>query len=483
MALVNDDFTTLDQWADDSSDGSAALDSGALKVEVTAQYGTGRVKSNDQLSGDFDVSVDWSLGTNPGAGESWTLGLAANLFGEAGPGIYIQSSGGYAVGYGFDDEMEWVATSATSGKIRLTRIIDGESQAHWQTYYNEGDGWVPLSTFGSASQTGDVWISLAAVSMASSYSLIGHFDNFLAGPPPETATIDAPLSAALPYASGELYGNIIGSILSAAIPGISATPWWVSLDVNLSGVQPVLTALTNKFAQVDLVLGAALPHFAVTTGRSSSVSVLLSAVLPVMSVSTGRVADLAVLLSAPVPALTGLIHGFATFSVPLSGAIPGVVSLGAVRAICVNLFHRGVTEYLNYPFNSLVEHEGEYYGITTDEGIFVLTGATDAGTDIDAFLESGNIDFGNGFESMIEDAWILARTPGDMALTLFADDDETGDTYTDSGDPAGSLASLRFEPDKGVTGHTWRYRIANVDGGDFSVQQLQFLVSNLSRKR
>jgi len=66
---------------------------------------------------------------------------------------------------------------------------------------------------------------------------------------------------------------------------------------------------------------------------------------------------------------------------------------------------------------SLTEYQGQYYG-TTPDGVYQLTGTTDAGAVVQAFILTGALDFGIDHDKRVIRGYVGLKTNGDMYLKV-----------------------------------------------------------------
>lgn len=144
-------------------------------------------------------------------------------------------------------------------------------------------------------------------------------------------------------------------------------------------------------------------------------------------------------------------------------------------AISVCMQNDAPSQYINMPFESVVEFNGKavFFGST---GIFEESGDDDNGTDIDAWIDTPLHDFGNREQKSIEAFSIGYESDGDLQLILYGDEDEVNArTFvlepTKEGqvqqDFMKTLKKYRFGKAR-----YWKTRVINRDGSDFSVDYL-----------
>lgn len=142
---------------------------------------------------------------------------------------------------------------------------------------------------------------------------------------------------------------------------------------------------------------------------------------------------------------------------------------GAVTTWAINLSNGAVTEYTNFDFNSFATM-GRKYLAASEEGLFELDGADDAGTDIIARMKSGIMQVGQGRLSSIKGIYLGLRGEGDWLLKVVADDDKTY-IYSVS---AKSMKTTKVEVGKGLRARYFSYELVST-GQEFDMDSIEFL--------
>ncbi len=190
-----------------------------------------------------------------------------------------------------------------------------------------------------------------------------------------------------------------------------------------------------------------------------------------------------------------LVESAATFS---DGALANLAALVEVLAglelgvrlrigdelfvgYALNLRNGAVSEYDNYPFNSMAVVGGTPYGAGPD-GIYRLEGDTDAGAPIAASLRTGAMVFDH--LARVPYARMVFTADGQLLLRTITMD--TGrrkvSTYRMAQRPLGTPVETRVEMAKGTTGTAWAFELVNEDGAYFEADVLQVWVLQLSRR-
>lgn len=107
------------------------------------------------------------------------------------------------------------------------------------------------------------------------------------------------------------------------------------------------------------------------------------------------------------------------------------------------------------------------------EGIFELTGDTDAGETIDAVVRSGFRDFGSANTKRIDTMYLgYISTDTLAALLRVKDSGHPAAYFTMEPRDASAPRTSRITPGKGMWGRYWQIELQNVNGGAFTVYDM-----------
>lgn len=135
----------------------------------------------------------------------------------------------------------------------------------------------------------------------------------------------------------------------------------------------------------------------------------------------------------------------------------------------MNTTTSGVTEYLNYVFNSFAKIGNRYIG-ANDTGLYELLGDTDDGADIIARFKSGHFQLGGARFSSFAAAYLAVRGTGLFYLKLETPD---GKSYTYSA-RANSMQTTKIQLGKGLRSRYWSFELIST-GQDFDLESLEFI--------
>lgn len=135
-----------------------------------------------------------------------------------------------------------------------------------------------------------------------------------------------------------------------------------------------------------------------------------------------------------------------------------------------------VSRYTGYGFNSFAAIDGKHYGAKAD-GIYLLEGATDAGTDIDVGMVLGKLDFGTAKHKRVENVYVGVSTTKALYLKVTAE----GQTYTyQARSVSPKLQQQRFDPGKGLRANFFEFEL--IGKGQVEISGVEFRAVPLSRR-
>lgn len=145
----------------------------------------------------------------------------------------------------------------------------------------------------------------------------------------------------------------------------------------------------------------------------------------------------------------------------------------------INVETGAAVRYENFNFNSYARIGGVYYGVRSD-GIYELDGDTDAGTQIDATVDMGRMDFGSKMLKRLESAYMAVGSYGTMYLRVT---DDTGEVYTYAARRSDTaMQQQRVDVGRGLKANYMQFEIINEAGADFELAGLELMSVDLSRR-
>lgn len=143
-----------------------------------------------------------------------------------------------------------------------------------------------------------------------------------------------------------------------------------------------------------------------------------------------------------------------------------------------NLNIQAPSFYENFKFNSFAKIGNQYYGLN-NEGLHLLGANDDNGAEIDALITTGISDFGELRTKKIPVIYAGARTEKPLILTCSVDNNP--DYSYEFISSSEGIAPTRVKLGKGLEGRYWKLEIANRDGGDFEISDLDIPITLNSR--
>ena len=146
-------------------------------------------------------------------------------------------------------------------------------------------------------------------------------------------------------------------------------------------------------------------------------------------------------------------------------------------ALQFNVKQGANSEYTNYAFESLCMFNGRPFGANSG-GLYELAGTDDAGTDISAEIETGKTDFEVGnvkkpwslHLGMYGDGTVQAKLKGARGVEITGKDATIQE------------GSLKIKHSRDTRSSYWGVNIKNVDGADFQLNNIDFVIETLGRR-
>lgn len=273
---------------------------------------------------------------------------------------------------------------------------------------------------------------------------------------------------------------------TGAITTLGATLSAVGLVGSLSqgAIQPLPLTLSATSANHAPASGSAtLAAFSVAAqANTSGVGEALVSLDPVRLSATALTGEVATAsLEVPLFSVSGTdgnlsIIGTATIGLPaftLSALAQNAPVLASVTFTGINLNSRtrAVSTYEGMAPNSAARFQNVTL-LATADGIVALAGDTDLGDPIDAYFTSGKSRMGGDGVQRVLTGYIGYRADGDLELTLITDDHHEN-VYVLVPRRLDDQHTSRMKFGRGVKGTYWQFKLANVDGSDFSIDRIE----------
>jgi hypothetical protein len=132
------------------------------------------------------------------------------------------------------------------------------------------------------------------------------------------------------------------------------------------------------------------------------------------------------------------------------------------------------TQYSNFDFNSYTVINGKLYG-SSSSGIFLIEGNTDAGTEIDAHFKTFSTDLNTHVKKRLRTAYVSGNSKGSLIISPVLDNDE-GKEYSITLEDTLMFRRQKVHLDRTERGYYVGVRVANVDGVDFTVNNISLVI-------
>lgn len=139
-----------------------------------------------------------------------------------------------------------------------------------------------------------------------------------------------------------------------------------------------------------------------------------------------------------------------------------------------------VSTYSNYNFNSLIEWDGEYYGLNSS-GIWKLDGTLDDSSYIQAKIVTAAFDFDTSNQKTVPEMYLGYTANGNLVLKVSKDDDVT--VYFELSTTNDGLSTGTIKLSKGMVGRYFQYELISKNSTDFGIDTIEFYPVVFGRKR
>jgi hypothetical protein len=146
----------------------------------------------------------------------------------------------------------------------------------------------------------------------------------------------------------------------------------------------------------------------------------------------------------------------------------------------MNTQNGAVSEYQGLNFNSLCKIGTKYYGAASD-GIYEITGTTDAGADIATYIQTGLMDFGVTHDKSVSDAYLAVDIDGRIALGVrVSEKPGPAEFWYEVTMDKDAVSNVKVPIGRGLKGRYWKFEVASEAMSSFDA--LTVLPSKLTRR-
>ena len=225
----------------------------------------------------------------------------------------------------------------------------------------------------------------------------------------------------------------------------------------------------------SFLFGASAIEAGVTVFAIINASMQITALMQVRTTAIGRLPG-AISASASMDVQLTVKAFIESLFQPSAGAFDQAGEPLTVWA--VNMDINGATRYEGYDFNSFAEIGGLYYGAKHD-GLYLLEGPDDGGSDVNASVRLGNMNFGSIKRKALPYVYCGVASNGALVLKVTAD----GSTYHYTvRDNTELLKAHRFELGRGLEASYYDITIMSDGGTAFDLADIEFFPIELSRR-
>ena len=157
-----------------------------------------------------------------------------------------------------------------------------------------------------------------------------------------------------------------------------------------------------------------------------------------------------------------------------------IISFSGGRTVVLNANTGTHSRYTNTVFESLFMYAGVCYGAKA-AGIYSLTGATDDGTLINAYITTPAPDFGSRKRKTALIIYLQGRCSGEMLVNVYSNEGDASEDLTIEFDDDAGMHRRRTKGPKGIKGTNLQFKVSNVDGLDFTISSLEATLLELQR--
>lgn len=152
--------------------------------------------------------------------------------------------------------------------------------------------------------------------------------------------------------------------------------------------------------------------------------------------------------------------------------------VGSCATWVIDIDTQASVQYDKYNFSSYAKH-GDTYIATAEDGIYELSGSTDAGADISSLIDLATSRFATPQRKYFPSVYLGVTSSGKLLLKAEVD----GQTWVyEANNTSANMANQRIDIGRGLVGSHWRFTLLNQDGLDFDLESVEFLPFISSRR-
>ena len=150
--------------------------------------------------------------------------------------------------------------------------------------------------------------------------------------------------------------------------------------------------------------------------------------------------------------------------------------------LCLQLERMAMSQYANWNFNSMTKFNGQYLG-ANENGLFVLSdGDLDGVSEIPAFFELLTSDWGIENQKRVRSMYVGYETNGRLKFAVKDDDGNETEYILEANHFDNAQHGAKLPGSRKSKGRYWMIRVDNMNGADFSVDNIRILPVILGKK-
>ena len=307
--------------------------------------------------------------------------------------------------------------------------------------------------------------------------------------PIDTVTLQTEGMEPLPAGTGLfLHLGRIGAIVGGQV--VYSEPWrmayyrpvenWIAFEKPATIVVPAqngcyIVADKTRWFAGDLANASAivdvLPYEAIPGTEFAAVS----------DMTVGWFSTAGVVIATPDGSAAAVMADPIDLTAPASGASVVLISSGFERVIscgwALNLTTKAATQYSGFDYTSFAGGYG-----TKADGIYGLTGDTDNGTEVEASIGLGRINFGSMVAKRIPKIRLGVASEQPMVVTIATPGYPNGYSY-EAKRSSSELIEQQAEPGKGLSASWFDIILSNNAGADFLLESASVVVAFPTRSK
>lgn len=274
--------------------------------------------------------------------------------------------------------------------------------------------------------------------------------------------------------------NIVTSVANAvdtAIPGnIAVLVLTSSAASTASVVKGLLETVTSASAATNTAIATNTPYVTLTSAGSAADSIPSAS--SIVSLLEGTLQSEAAAASVTIMQVARTVYAQSIGYSNSSALFRDPNDLAWV----MNTETAALSQYTNFAFNSLAHANGKVYAACID-GIYVLEGPDDEGTDIVAEAVSGFTDLDEQHTKHAGSVYFGYTSDGPVVIDVDTyGSGHATQTYELEDRPALSPRNNRVKLGKGLSSRHWRIAIRNKDGSQFELNDAAIDVAVSQRR-